>query len=185
MATLALISRPEIADAIVQKVREGVPAATAARLAGIQPQQFGQWKQIAEGATIWPNNSAGRVTEQTRSQIVNLFERLSHAEADFAAEMVQIITQAARSVNPKTGIPEWRASDCLLSKHPTTRKDWYEHREVSMEHRGDVQVAVAHRLAASMLPEALLATPAVDMLEGQFSTLPDLPESEPTPPTNA
>lgn len=154
MATLLLVKRPEIVEAVAEQVRQGVPASTALRMAGVSAQLVAHWRVVAETGL---HSNGEKATPETIERIRFLFEAVARAEDDFAARMVSTISRAATSVNLKTGIPEWRAADCLLSKHPVTRENWYEHREVQVEHTGDVSVRVAYSLARSLSDGDLLS----------------------------
>jgi hypothetical protein len=171
VATLAQISRPEIADELVKLVRQGVPISRAARLAGVSSQVLSEWKAVAEGRPTWRDGTP--VTDVSRNKIVTLFGRLAHAEAECARELVAGIQEAAKTANAKTGVPEWRAGAWLLNNHPAFRQEFHEHREVTVE--SNVNVTTERRYARALSPEELR-----QIVDGEAKLLPESASSTPS-----
>ncbi len=157
VARAAVRLTPAVVDAIVQRVEAGVPFTTAAVAAGVSLRTAEYWLEIANGKrTHWPDGTP--VSEAVSGFLAPIAERIAVAQAQFEAEAVQSIAEAGDMVG-KSGIREWRAKAWLLNNHPGTRKQYHEHRELKVEHSG--QVNHEHRIAAAMSePELLEALPA-------------------------
>ncbi len=150
---------PAVIGSILQRMKDdGVPFATAAQLAGIPSRTAQQWQAIAEGRMkVYQDGTT--VSDSLRAFLAPLAEQIADARAHAEAEMLQTISNAARTVNSKTGLPEWRAAAWRLEHAPDTKRSYSEFREQRIEHTGTVNVE--HRIAAQMSePELLEALPA-------------------------
>ena len=110
---------PELADALADAVRNGVPIETATTAAGIPKQLFYTWLQAAERKQ-WRAGSP-ELPDQTLCLLADFSDRIACAQAEFEASQVASVVSAAQQVNEKTGLRDWRANAWLLNNHPRTR----------------------------------------------------------------
>jgi hypothetical protein len=150
----------EMADALVEAVRQGVPIKTAVVAAGISERSFYDWLQAAERGH-WSNGTS--VDERSREALLRFSQRIAQARAEHQAELIGRIQHAASTINPKSGTYDWRAADTLLSKHPAYRQEWREERHVQVDQQAEVRIE--HRLVRD-LDDAQLAA-----LEQQLAAL--------------
>lgn len=166
-ATLLLTD--SLADELANAVRRGVPIGTAVRQAGLSHETFYEWLRVAESGS-W---SSGTPVDPESLRTISAFsEKIVRARADHQAQMIAAIQRCATEENPKTGLPDWRAADAMLSKHPAYRKDWREHREVVTS--GEVRHLHEHKLVKEL---------ELDTLEANLSTFETLPEASTTSTT--
>lgn len=144
---------PAIETAILDGIRQGIPAGTAARLAGIPGRTWDGWQQIMAGRSEW--YSGEMVSEPLRTFLAALAERIAAARAEFEAQQVQLVALAAQERNERTGQRDWRASAWLLNNHPAYRQAYREYRELHVEQQG--ALSVEHRLVRQL--------PLADVLE--------------------
>jgi hypothetical protein len=135
---------------ILQAVAEGVPAVTAAQLAGVPLRTWAGWEAIMAGRQHRYSDGTP-VSATQRAFLAALAERIALARAQFEAKVARRIAAAAEAVNDRTGIPEWRAGAWLLEHHPAYKRDYAEYRELKVEQAGTV--SHEHRLV-QQLPEA-------------------------------
>ena len=126
---------PELADALADAVRTGVPIETAAQAAGLGPRTIYNWLAIAQNGH---RNDGVGVTDETLRLLVPFGEQIAAAQAQFEAARIQSIARAADQVNPKTGITEWRAGAWLLNNHPRYRQRYRQEHVSKVEQTGTV-----------------------------------------------
>lgn len=157
-ATLKLTD--ELADALAESVRRGVPIETAVQAAGISRQTFYAWLQTAQSGQ-WPTGDP--ITDGSLNAIIAFSDKIRRAQAEWEAEHVKAIMDDAEAYNAKTGMRDWRARAFLLTNHPYTRKRWGQHVEVEQH----ATVIHEHQLVKD-LPSADLhqALQALDAPQG-------------------
>jgi hypothetical protein len=74
--------------------------------------------------------------------------------------MLESVREAANTVG-RSGVKEWRAATWYLNNAPSTRQTYHEHKEVSIEHRGEV--GVEHRLVRDMTDAQLIELASPDI----------------------
>lgn len=147
-ATLRLTDA--LADSLADAVRRGVPVETAAQAAGVSSAQYFAWLRAAETG-LWQHGDP--VPPDSLRTIQSFADKIARARAEHMEQMIASIQQCAVTPNEKTGLPDWRAADTMLSKHPVYRKVWREERQVNVTQSGTVQHE--HQMA-SKLPDAEL-----------------------------
>jgi hypothetical protein len=154
---------PATESAILDAVRRGVPLNTAARAAGVSPETVRRWKLIAESdATAWPNGVP--IADGTKEAILRFVQALARAQEQCRETLINSLYTCAVVPNEKTGLPDWRAADALLSKHPAYRAEWREERQVTVQ--SDSTIRVEHQLVRQLDDAQLQA------LEQQLAALP-------------
>jgi hypothetical protein len=132
-------------DQVIAAVRAGTPVKMAL---------------TAVGLTI--TSSDAEASPEARAELERLARRIEQAQALHQAEMIGVLQECAMTPNAKTGLPDWRAADAMLSKHPAYRNDWREHRELEIRQQG--VISHEHRFARALdddqLEEALRALPS-------------------------
>lgn len=141
---------PALVQAACDAIAEGQTPSTALIQAGIPPSTARHWLNLIDrGATKWPDGTP--IQQATLTFLAALRERIERAQAAHEASRAVIIAKAARSVNEKTGIPEWRAAAWDLEHNPATKRQWAEYKEQRIEHAGSID----HTLrAVQQLPDA-------------------------------
>lgn len=147
-ATLRLT--PELAAELVKAVEVGVPIETASQAAGISEKTFYEWLQAGQRGT-WTDGSP--TLPDTRARLLDFSQQIRAAQARFEAKHIELIAEAAQSVNEKTGIREWRAGSWLLNNHPRTRERYRQHRELEVKNMGTI--VHEHQLASGLDPQVL------------------------------
>jgi len=140
---------------VTNRVKRGVPLRTAFRAAGVTDGVLKRWERIA-------NNEAAEDLV-VRSRILQFQERISRAQAEHEAAVVERIQQAIEATNEKTGIPEWRAAAWYLNNAPQTRDTYRQQQHVEVH-----SVGIVHH-------EHTLVQQNADNLEllEQWAALPD------------
>lgn len=145
-----------VAESIAAAVANGVPLETAAIAAGVGRSTVHLW--VAAGETgQWPQNGSP-VTETAKKVLVAFAASIQRARAEWEAKQIAAISEAAQTVNAKTGIREWRAGAWLLNNHPATRERYREHRQTTIEQTG--QVSHVHSVVRELPEQELLALAA-------------------------
>jgi transposase-like protein len=128
----------QVHQIIVDSMRNGNHASTAAHLAGINPTTLGDWVRPVRHA---------RERGETRDQQIypeywDLMEDMEKAEAEFEESMVGVVTQTALSGAPNT----WQAAMTILER---TRPERFGKRD-ALKIQGDdehpLQVETRHLL---------------------------------------
>lgn len=128
---------PKRHEAIVEAMRKGTYRSTAAKLVGIHPSTLSTWLREGE--------------DDPESRYRRLWEEVSQAEAEWEAEQLQIINEAAASRKPGT----WTAAAWNLERHYPDR--YGRNDRVTVEGgEQPIQVATHHLLANPEAMEALL-----------------------------
>lgn len=153
---------PEIEDALVERVSNGVPIGRALGAAGIQSQTYKEWERIAKGAETWENGLG--VAEETRARIHALYGRIARARDQYAARLVENI-HATGFIVGKSGLPEWRAHSWLLEHHPDYKAEFAQHKELTVTGQSTVRIeaAAVRQLDTGQLKQ-LLAGDDLDLL---------------------
>lgn len=164
-----LAARPDVAAAIIERVRQGVPLRTAATLEGLGTETIAQWERIYAGAPSWTAiGNRGEISDQMREMVAVFMAQVAQAQAEAEARAVAAVQAGAAWTNPKTGEPGWRAASWYLEMSPTTRERWHRYTEVHTEHSGLVRLqpvvaalptAVLEQLAAADPPQDLIPPP--------------------------
>lgn len=131
-ATLRLTD--DLADALADAVRRGVPIETAAQAAGITDRTFYEWRKAAESG-FWSHGDP--VSPESLRAITRFARLLQVAEAEAEVDHITAIAEAGATVG-KSGVPEWRARAWLLNNHPRYRQRYRQHRETIVEQSGTV-----------------------------------------------
>lgn len=157
-ATLRLTD--ELAESLADAVKRGVPIETAAQAAGVSERTFFEWLKAAESG-VWHDGSP--VQPETLKTISRFSRLISRARAEHMQQMIASIQQCAVTPNEKTGMPDWRAADTMLSKHPVYRKLWREERQVNVTQSGTVlhEHQLASKLSDAELEQAYQALDAL------------------------
>ena len=111
-----LIDAPQLRDALVAAVADGIPLSVAWKTAGLSRSTFQDW---FAAATTGHGRNGSTVIAKSLPIIQGFCERIGQALAHHEAEMIQVITEAARTIN-KSGVKEWRAAAWLL-EHGSAR----------------------------------------------------------------
>jgi hypothetical protein len=142
---------PAVADAIVEAVRRGVPASTAARAAGISDATVLDWLE-APITGRW--RSGAEVSDASLAQLIEFRTRVEQAVAEFEQESIAAIAEAGR-ITGKSGVPEWRALAWLHNNHPAYRSRYKHERSFSVDGEQRHSVTHVHTLVREM-PDALV-----------------------------
>lgn len=149
---------PELEDSLCDQVSKGLPLSTAATLARIPSATLYEWIAIGRGNPNWADGTPA--SDVARAQCKALSEKLAVARAKFEADRIE----AVRSAKTKWGTDEWRAHAFLLTHSPHTRANWYEERQVKIDHSG--QVSHVHKQVREAPTEQLLSE-----VDGEFREL--------------
>ena len=139
-------------DAIGDCFRRGMQVESMLSILNIPKATFYTWIEDAERDQ---RSSGSRISKEQKTLAVALVERIAHAQAQLEAELVDAVREAAASTNAKTGIPEWRAAQFLLT-HGPTRSRWFEYKAPSHQ-TIDVQHHPAHTQVRELETTELLA----------------------------
>jgi hypothetical protein len=140
---------PAIHSALVQAARRGIPPSTAARAIGISDRTVREWLLASKGT--WSDGST--VESATLTLLAALTGDIAAAQASFEAEAVESILEAGKMMG-KSGTRDWRATAWALNNLPSTRATYREHRELKVEHAG--QVSHEHRVVRELEDGQLL-----------------------------
>jgi hypothetical protein len=141
-----------MADALVEAARRGMPPASAAAKLGVDDSTVRRWLQMGrDELTQWHSGQA--IAQETIAACRALYARIRQASAECEAEMLESVREAANTVG-RSGVREWRAATWWLNNSPATRQIYHEHKEVEVNHGG--QVGVEHRLVRQMSDAQLI-----------------------------
>ncbi len=129
----------------VLKVRRGWQVYDALAATGIPPATWYQWLKVE---TAWPTGDIASHDAQVFS--ARLRHAFARAQALAAGKATETVYSAAKKAQ---GEVDWRAGHEWL-KHGASRARWHEHRELKIEHAG--QVSHEHRMAREMTDAQLL-----------------------------
>jgi len=136
----------KLADAVVERVRQGVPVWTALKALGVNDATVSDWLGIAEGGD-W--RAGTPPSDDTRAFLTEFKARCDQALADFEQDLIGEIRQAGR-VTGKSGVPEWRANAWLANNHPALRRTYRQERLQVVE---GGSVAIQHQHIHSLVRE--------------------------------
>lgn len=142
---------PAVADAVVERVRQGVPASAALRALGISQSSISNWltRPIGEG---W-RGGRRNMSEETAAFMAQFRERIEQAEAEFETKMIEAINETGFTKNEKTGLREWRALAWTANNHPRLRSTY--HQEKVTINEGEQTIRHEHRLVREISDKAL------------------------------
>jgi hypothetical protein len=107
-----------------------------------------QWFSLAANGAYMDGTPGSPEARMLAARFRRAFER---AQAHCAVKLQRTVARAAQL---KQGDVDWRAADAHLSKHPATRRDWREYRELKIEQSGSI--GIEHRLVRELETNALL-----------------------------
>ena len=156
---LAKLTR-KVADAVVERVRQGVPAWTALKALGVNDATVSGWLNAPDTGR-WP--SGGKVDDDSLAFLREFRGRLDTALAEFEQDLISEV-RAAGKVTGKSGVPEWRANAWLANNHPALRATYRQERiQVSQGGSTAIQHHHTHTLVRALdddtLKQALAALP--------------------------
>ena len=157
MPTITSLS-PALIDALAESVRRGVPVETAAALAGVGRQTFYQWLQAGETGQ-WQRGQP--VSDASANLLRDFSDKIRRAQAQFEADKVIAISEAAEEINEKTGQRDWRAIAWLLNNHPRYRKTYRIERQLEV----NSEVTVRHEALQAKQVYDELGLDGLDALE--------------------
>lgn len=123
----------------VLKVRRGWQVMDALAASGIPVATWYQW---LKADTEWPDGSAA--SPEARRFAARLRRSFARAQSLAAGKATESVISASKM---KVGDRDWRAASEWL-KYGPNRRNWHEHRELKIEHAG--QVSHEHKLALQM-----------------------------------
>lgn len=141
---------PAIADAIVDAVRRGVPASTAAKAAGISDAALRDWLE-APDTGVW--RTGDPVSDESLAFLTSFRERVDNAVAEFETMAIASIAEAGRMTG-RSGVTEWRATAWLMNNHPAYNKR-YKQERLPVDSAGQLQLSIAHKIVHSLSDSAL------------------------------
>jgi transposase-like protein len=156
---------------LVEQVARGIPIETAALAVGISRGTYYEWMHAAEHGT-WKSGVPADPESLTRIQ--RFSHKVMRARAECQARLIDSLYTAATTPNEKTGQPDWRAGDALMSKHPAYRKDWREERHTTIDQTTTVR-----------LEDQLVQGKSVEELDALEQALAALPSANPPDETGA
>jgi transposase len=156
------MSAPKLDDSIhrtlVEAVRQGLYRESAAKLVGVSRRTFQRWLETgaSESDLDLPEDQCKHEGRYRR-----LFEAVEQAEAQFEAEMVEMVADAARSKAPNT----WQAAMTILERKMPDR---YGKRDTTVLEAGEKPLVAINVLRDPETRE--LATGLLERLAGAQPT---------------
>ena len=123
---LSLLGSPDMRQAILDAVREGISVRSALLSIGFSEMVIKDWQRTVAAGT-WRGSETPCAPEKLEI-MRDFLEQLNQARHEHVANMVRVLNRAANSVNEKTGIPEWRAALAMLTNSPFSRGEWHQYR---------------------------------------------------------
>jgi hypothetical protein len=115
---------PALADALVERVRAGLPMRTVVLQAGLNEKWLYDMRAAVRNGS-WQNGT--NIRPETLLMLHDFFDRVARAAAEWEAGIVENINEAGFQRNDKTGLTQWQAHAFLLKNGPT-REQWFEHK---------------------------------------------------------